>query len=196
MKGAFFFVFVFLSVHKQNTANGNDLSALQLFGENCYETKYMPQDNAHFSPVNRLDACKDQSDFWCYEHQTKDKRYAKNTEYVQGSQGANISFYSALKKPGQEEELPKYIVHLISVPRAEGNVLDGYMVRSKEAVQHGVLRRQDRSNLLDSSISIDNGRIIPVNIKTEKETARGKINKLWGENCRSTGSIQTRNAES
>ena len=181
MKTAFFFVVMILSMHEHNTAKGTDLSALQRFSEDCYSTEYLPQDKTHFSPVNRLDACKDQSQFWCYEHQTTDKRYANNTVHLQESRGANISFYSALNKPKPAGELPEYIVHLLSVPRAQGNALDGYMIRSEEAVQHGVLRRQDRSSLLNSSISIENGRIIPVNIETETETDRGKINKLWGK---------------
>ena len=182
MKTAFFFVVMILSVHRQSTALATDLSALERFSRGCLSTEYLLQDKAHFSPVNRLDACKDQSRFWCYEHQTKDKRYANRSYRLQGSRGASITFYSALSKPERERALPEFIVHLISVPRAEGNVLDGYLVRSREAVQHGVLERQDRNKLLDSSISIENGRTIPVNITwIDSETDRGKINKLWAK---------------
>lgn len=151
---------------------------------------------AYFSPTRRLGKdCEQRSGTWCYEHLTpKNKnRYDElNGEltatltkrencpktYPYCSQ---ISFYSSVKpKDGCKKVLPKFIWHVISVPRPPNFLLDGYMLRTEEAVKNKIIKSDDRNLLLKSKAVTTRFGEIPVYLDGI-ETELNNVVDLWAK---------------
>ena len=143
---------------------------------------------SHFSPVRKvIEDCKRKSDFWCYEHLTPENqnRYRNNTEMITEredcpngvSKCAIIRFYSAVR--GNDSKRPRFIWHVISVPRPSNFALDGYMIRTEEAVDSDFLGLEDDEYklLLESKYPSERGDI-PVYLQGD-EAELGRVRDLW-----------------
>ena len=170
-------------------AIANDIQALDTYKLGCISTEYLPRNNSYFSPVRKVDDCQNHP-FWCYEHLTNDKRYAGGqvsiSEHQECPSGAqycgDISFYSSFIKPSDQGE---YMWHLISVPRGDGNLIDGYMINAQLTVQAKKLSRDEYLKLLESNSSLPSNEHVPVFIRivagTGGEVLKGEITSLWGK---------------
>ena len=124
-----------------------DLENLSAFANHfCWRRNtYLPDGNVRFAPVDKRPADTRKLGFGAY--QLREGGYPQSVFRLGG--GERLTFVSMLDPP-HDEQLPRHLWHLISVPRT-GKAWDGLLINKERALRGKAISQQDYDFLTEKS---------------------------------------------
>lgn len=166
------------------SSNPEEQKSIQVFGDLCRsDTETIdgsPFVSVRFAPVRRLHLNElPRYGTWNFTYETLNQEYPENT-YVMGTGDDEIDLVSNLGRPKSDEELPRYLWHVISVPSPR-DVRVGFVARHRElfAREEGVWDRMQYSSLRKSEVDDDDGTLLVYVDKTLQEDVVLDITDAW-----------------